>query len=139
MLAVYACATTQINTEPVFPNIEGQWSGTSVASCMAFRTPSGRCNAQQKITFNVVKTASVLKGQYSCAYGNMACRNGNDSGRIDAVTTENDFTLIRVQLSDGTSCLYRGVFEKAHVRGVYTCYGGAGVIEQGSWRAARDY
>ncbi len=121
-------------------DVEGQWSGTSVASCIAFQTPSGRCNAQQKVTFDFVRIGSAIKGSYSCAYGNMVCRNGNDSGRIDEVNaSETDFTLIRVQLPDGTSCFYKGVFDKSQVKGLYSCYGGAAIIEQGSWRASRDF
>ncbi len=70
----------------------------------------------------------------------MVCRNANDSGKIESVTAAGgDLTLIRVQLSDGTSCLYRGVFESTQVKGLYSCYGGAAIIEQGSWRAARDF
>src|ERR1700730_4587484 len=89
LMCVQACAsvTDQSQTASVPADIGGQWSGTSVASCIPFQTASG-----------------------------------------------SDSTLIRVQLSDGTSCLFKGIFEKAEVKGVYSCYGGAAVIEQGSWR-----
>lgn len=142
LICVQACvsATDQSQTAPVSADIGGQWSGVSVASCIPFQTPSGRCNAQQKVTFDLTKNDSGWSGSYSCAYGNMVCRNGNDLGQIASVTSSGgDFTLIRVQLSDGTSCLFRGIFEKAKVNGVYSCYGGAAVIEQGSWRASRVF
>jgi|SRR5208282_481270 len=142
LISVQACAPVghQSQTVPVAADIGGQWSGISVASCIPFQTPSGRCNAQQKMTFAFVKNESQWSGSYSCAYGNMICRNGNESGQVASVTASGrDFTLIRVQLSDGTSCLFKGIFERAKVNGVYSCYGGAAVIEQGSWRASRDF
>jgi hypothetical protein len=142
LICVQACAsvTDQSQTASVPADIGGQWSGTSVASCIPFQTPAGRCNAQQKVTFTITKSESGWSGSYSCAYGNMVCRNGNDSGQVASVTASgSDSTLIRVQLSDGTSCLFKGIFEKAEVKGVYSCYGGAAVIEQGSWRASRDF
>ncbi len=142
LICAQACAsvTDQSQTASVPADIGGQWSGISVASCIPFQTPSGRCNAQQKVTFAFTKGESTWSGSYSCAYGNMVCRNGNESGQVASVTASgSDFTLIRVQLSDGTSCLFKGIFEKAEVKGVYSCYGGAAVIEQGSWRATRDF
>jgi hypothetical protein len=142
LISIQACTSVsdQSQTAPVTAEIGGQWSGISVASCIPFQTPSGRCNAQQKVTFSFVKNESGWSGSYSCAYGNMVCRNGNDLGQVASVTTSGtDFTLIRVQLSDGTSCLYKGIFQKTKVNGVYSCYGGAAVIEQGSWRASRDF
>ena len=142
LISAQACGsiTDQAQTAPVPADIGGQWSGISVASCIPFQTPSGRCNAQQKVTFTFTKNESGLSGSYACAYGNMVCRNGNDSGQVASVTASgSDYTLIRVQLSDGTSCLFKGIFEKAEVKGVYSCYGGAAVIEQGSWRASRDF
>ena len=139
--SVQACASgTQPASIPVSANVGGWWSGTSIASCMAFQTPAGRCNAQQKITFDLIQKESGFAGSYSCAYGNMVCRNGNNKGRIESVTTlGTDFTLLRVQLPDGTSCTFKGVFQESQVSGGYTCYGGAAIIEQGSWRASRDY
>jgi hypothetical protein len=142
LIGVQACssATDQSQTAPVPADIGGQWSGISVASCIPFQTPSGRCNAQQKVIFAFIKNESGWSGSYSCAYGNMVCRNGNESGKVVLVSAAgSDFTLIRVQLSDGTSCLFKGNFEKTKVNGVYSCYGGAAVIERGSWRASRDF
>jgi len=139
-LSVQACASaTQPASIPVSANVGGRWSGTSVASCMTFQTPAGRCNAQQKITFDLIQRESGFTGAYTCAYGNMVCRNGNNKGRIESVTTSGtDTTLLRVQLPDGTSCMFKGVFQESQVNGGYTCYGGASIIEQGSWRASRD-
>ena len=142
LISIQACTSVndQAQTPRVTADIGGQWSGISVASCIPFQTPSGRCNAQQKVTFSFVQNESGWSGSYSCAYGNMVCRNGNDLGQVASVTSSgSDFTLIRVQLSDGTSCLFKGIFQKTKVNGVYSCYGGAAVIEQGSWRASRDF
>jgi len=140
LLSVHACASaTQPASIPVSADVGGRWLGTSTASCMAFQTAPGRCNAQQKITFDLFQRDSGFTGAYSCAYGNMVCRNGNNKGRIESVTTSGtDTTLLRVQLPDGTSCIFKGIFQESEVNGGYTCYGGASIIEQGSWRASRD-
>ena len=64
LISVQACAsaTDQSQTVPVTEDIGGQWSGISVASCIPFQTPSGRCNAQQKVTFSFVKNRIRLVG-----------------------------------------------------------------------------
>ena len=137
-----ACTPLQSSPQSaLFPaGIEGLWSGTSVASCERFMTEFGRCNAQQKITFNIVRNDSKYVGTYSCAYGSMVCRNGNDLGKIVGVTlTGSDLTRLRVELPDGSSCLFSGIFQKEEVGGTYQCYGGAAIIEQGSWRASRQF
>jgi hypothetical protein len=146
-LALICCqfqACTRLQSSPqsaLFPaGIEGLWSGTSVASCEKLMTEFGRCNAQQKITFNIVRNDSKYVGTYSCAYGNMVCRNGNDLGKIVGVTmTGSDLTRLRVELPDGSSCLFSGTFQKEKVIGTYQCYGGASIIEQGSWQASRQF
>src|ERR1700682_4147542 len=79
-----ACTTLQSSTQSaqVPTQIAGLWSGTSIASCERLTTESGRCNAQQNITLNIVRIDSGLAGTYTCAYANMDCRNGNDLGKI---------------------------------------------------------
>ena len=139
---VQACSSSQSFSQsaPVPAGVEGLWSGTSLASCERLTTEFGRCNAQQKITFNIVRSNSKQGGTYSCEYGNMVCRNGNDLGKIVGLTmTGSDLTRLRVELPDGSSCLFSGIFQKVEVRGIYQCYGGASIIEQGSWRASRQF
>jgi hypothetical protein len=135
--AALGCFQTQSQTMNINTSILGIWSGTSTASCTFPYTRPGRCNAQQKITLLIIKKTNGYGGQYSCAYGNMVCRNANESGQIVAVTSPGgSLEQIRVELPDGTSCLYTGGFQTHQVKGTYACYGGASIIEQGYWQAS---
>jgi hypothetical protein len=140
-LLCFGCAWPGTNRAPMISDtkIAGIWSGNSVASCSRLYTRSNRCNAEQKITLWIVGSKSGLAGHYSCSYGNSVCRDGNEFGQIVAVTKTSDLTRIRVELPDGTSCLYSGIFQATAVRGAYECFAGAGVIEQGSWSASRQF
>ena len=138
MSILLSCASaSHSGAVPGISEIAGTWAGSSVASCIPFLTRKGRCNAQQFITLDLFEGPTGGAGKYSCAYGNMMCLNANNSGKVVAITKSDDLTNIRVELPDGTSCLFSGVFQGNEVSGSYQCYGGGGIIEKGRWSAAR--
>jgi hypothetical protein len=117
--------------------VVGVWNGLTLANCST--SPSNRCNAQQKVTLTMIETDKGLRGYYRCAYGTLNCYNMNETGKIvDAKLSGAQFTA-RVQMPDGTSCLYTGRTAGNDVNGGYTCYGGGSLIESGSWQGHRSY
>jgi len=135
-----ACAsvTDQSQLPSVPADVGGQWSVSPSPHVFRFRLPPQMYAQQSDVRLypgriNMVGLLLVCVREYGCrkAMKNLAKLLVTASGAT--------LQLIRVQLSDGTSCLFKGIFEKAEVKGVYSCYGGAAVIEQGSWRATRDF
>jgi hypothetical protein len=61
--------------------VTGVWQGKSTARC-APTSERTRCGAVNDITFTLVQRGSEVTGSYKCAYGNMNCRNMNNTGRI---------------------------------------------------------
>ena len=43
----------------------------------------------------------------------------------------------RVEMTDGSSCVFNGTFQTESVVGGYACYQGGGLLEEGGWKAAR--
>jgi hypothetical protein len=82
---------------------------------------------------------SKITGYYRCATGNMICRNNNDTGKISSGSVIGQNLRLRVSMPDGSSCLFNGVVAEAGVMGGYHCYQGAGLVDQGTWRASRSY
>jgi hypothetical protein len=118
--------------------ITGVWQGTTLASCP--QSIPNRCNAQQKVTITLLQgNDSKLTGKYTCSYGNMDCYHMNDRGKVVDVATNGKRMNIRVQMPDGTSCIFTGLDENQSVNGGYSCYNGGRQIEQGTWRARRSY
>jgi len=118
-------------------SVVGVWNGLTLANCST--SPSDRCNAQQKITLTMIETDQGLRGFYRCAYGTLNCYNMNETGKIvDAKLSGAQFTA-RVQMPDGTSCIYTGRTAGNGVIGGYSCYGGGALIESGSWKGQRSY
>jgi hypothetical protein len=122
------------------PGASGLWSGTTrVTPPCAFS--SGRCNAVNNITFTLRQKGDRIKGKFTCAYGNLNCRNGGAdstgkvvSGRISG----NDIRLSVVVPADVSNCYYNGAFTSANaIRGGYSCYEGGELLEEGMWQATR--
>jgi hypothetical protein len=129
-------APTQVQPGKV-GSVVGVWNGLTLANCST--SPSDRCNAQQKITLTMIETDQGLRGYYRCAYGTLNCYNMNETGKIvDATLSGAQFTA-RVQMPDGTSCVYTGRTAGNGVNGGYSCYGGGALIESGSWKGQRAY
>ena len=115
----------------------GVWQGLTLANCST--SPENRCNAQQKITLTMIEGDSGLTGYYRCAYGTMNCYNMNETGKIVSATLNGGQMTARVAMPDGTSCIYTGRTSGNDINGGYSCYGGGGQIESGSWRGQRSY
>ena len=101
-----------------------------------------RCNAVQKITFQIFQNGSELSGHYVCAFGNMVCRDTNTTGKIADGTARHRGIALRVMLPDGSSCLYNGRLAQHSrnvMQGTYFCMQGGGYLEQGSFRIQRSY
>jgi hypothetical protein len=117
--------------------VVGVWQGLSLANCST--SPENRCNAQQKITLTFLEGDSGLTGYYRCAYGTMNCYNMNETGKIVSATLNGGQMTARVAMPDGTSCIYTGRTSGNDITGGYSCYGGGGQIESGSWKGQRSY
>ena len=97
----------------------------------------GRCNAVERISFSLFQDGSKLTGVYRCSPGTMVCQNMNDGGQVVASTMEGSLGRIRVELPDGSTCMFNGNFQTESVVGGFGCYQGGGLLEQGSWKATR--
>jgi hypothetical protein len=87
----------------------------------------------------MIETDKGLRGYYRCAYGNLNCYNMNETGKIVDATLSGAQLTARVQMPDGTSCVYTGRTAGNGVNGGYTCYAGGSLIESGSWQGHRSY
>jgi len=118
-------------------NVTGNWQGTSVTACGVMLLEQGRCNAVERISFSLFQDGSKLTGVYRCSPGTMVCQNMNEGGPVVASTLEGSLGRIRVELPDGSSCMFNGNFKTESVVGGFGCYQGGGLLEQGSWQATR--
>ncbi|MGO9059984.1 MAG: hypothetical protein ACLQU2_21780 [Candidatus Binataceae bacterium] len=114
--------------------MNGYWAGTTrVTPPCAFS--SGRCNAVNKITFRFAQHGGRIKGKYTCAYGNLICRNGgaDDTGKIvSGRIAGNEIRLSVVVPSDVSNCYYNGrLTSPTTIHGAYTCYQGGELLEEG--------
>ena len=127
--------------EQVTPNKVGStvgvWEGLSLANCSI--SAANRCNAQEKITLTLIQGDSRIGGFYKCAYSTMDCLGQNDTGKIVDAALNGPLLMTRVQMPDGTSCVYNGRIADNKINGGYSCYGGGALIEGGSWRGQRSY
>ncbi len=84
--AVFTLVAIHASAGPCYAqqaDVSGNWSGTTrVTPPCGFS--SGRCNAVNNITFALKFKGDRLKGKYTCAYGNLNCRNGgsDNTGKI---------------------------------------------------------
>lgn len=117
--------------------VVGVYEGTSLASCNV--SLPNRCNAQQIIRITLVQEDSGLKGNYRCSYGTMNCYNMNETGKVVKASVNGNQMTARVQMPDGTSCVYTARMNGESFSGGYSCYGGGTMIEAGSWKGRRLY
>jgi hypothetical protein len=120
------------------PGFTGLWEGTSTANCMPLQ-PVRRCNAVVKITLQMFQQGSTLTGHYTCAPGNMVCRDSNTTGTIADGKVLPGGIGIRVMMPDGSSCLFNGRPVQNQLTGSYFCMQGGGYIEQGRFQIERSY
>jgi hypothetical protein len=118
-------------------NVTGLWSGSTRVTPCAFS--SGRCNAVNNITLILKQQGDRIKGKYTCAYGNLNCRNGgaDDTGEIvSGRISGNEIRLSVVIPADVSNCYYNGrLASPTTIRGGYSCYQGGGLLEEGMWDA----
>jgi hypothetical protein len=150
-LACCGCAGQTTETaynppaHPVVPTIStpnsdivGVYQGTTRAYCLHV-TP-GRCNAVQEVTITLTEDAdSKIRGSYRCAYGNKVCYHLNETGKVVDASINGARLSARVMMPDGSSCLFSGFNNEGNINGGYSCYQGGSLIEQGIWRAKKEY
>jgi hypothetical protein len=136
--ALSACAVAAYAQESKqeSPGVTGVWTGKSSARC-AMTSDRTRCGAVNDITFTMVQRGSKVTGSYKCAYGNMNCRNMNNTGEITDGTMEKTLLTLRVMMPDGSSCRFSGQPSGDSIKGGYSCKG-APRGEQGTWEARRS-
>ena len=126
----------------------GLWEGISTSACVPMQPDASRCNAVQKITFQLFQKGTKLTGHYTCAIGNMVCRNSNTTGTVVNGKVRASAVDWRVILPDGSSCLFNGRPSRnnsqgnAAVRrltGAYFCMQGGGYVDKGSYQVERSY
>ena len=81
-------------------------------------------------------------GRYTCAAENMSCRQGgaDNSGNITAGSVSGNRINLAVKLpADRSDCYYSGATTSpAQANGIYVCYWGGRMIEEGVWTLARQ-
>lgn len=101
---------------------------------------SGRCQAVNIVNFSLYQRGSQLSGKYNCSYGSFECRHGGADS--DGYVHWGDMRGSEVRLdvllpSDLSSCLYNGDVAGDKIAGMYRCYAGGALIEQGTWRMSK--
>lgn len=120
--------------------VGGLWTGTTRVMPCDFAVV--RCNAVNNVSFSLTQFGSQLVGNYACAAGNMACRHGGaaNAGRIAAGSISGNQINLAVKVpSDLSDCYYNGkATSSAQADGVYVCYKGGRMIEEGVWNVTRQ-
>lgn len=120
--------------------VTGVWQGESRANCnIVMMADVTRCGAVNAITFTLLQDKANVSGYYRCAYGNMNCRNMNETGRIATGKMSTKLLRMRVMMPDGSDCLFNGWPRGDAMRGSYSCLQGGGLVEQGLWNARRSF
>jgi hypothetical protein len=132
---------TPMQVQPGKPgSTVGVWEGLSLANCNT--SAANRCNAQNKISITLLQGDSGLRGFYTCGYSTMDCLGQNETGKVIEASLNGGQITARVEMPDGTSCIYTGRTVGAggnSITGGYSCYGGGALIESGSWQGRRSY
>ena len=120
-------------------DVTGVWRGESSAECAAFIQDPARCGAVNDITFTLMQEDEKVRGLYKCGYGNMNCRNENQTGKVALGTMGTGLLQMRVMMPDGSDCIFNGRPRGDSMNGSYLCLQGGGLVERGIWRARRSY
>jgi len=127
---------------PAIPtaDVGGLWTGTiRVSPC---ELSGERCNAVNNVTFTLSQYGSQITGSYACAAGNAECRLGgaDNAGKITSGSVSGDRINVAVKLpADKSDCYYSGAATSpAQANGIYVCYRGGRMIEEGVWSLARQ-
>jgi hypothetical protein len=137
LAAILSCAGVCYAQET---NVAGYWSGTTRVMPCTF-SPQGRCNAVNNITFTFTQRGGRIRGKFTCAYGNLNCRNGgsDDTGKIVSGRISGKEIRLSVLIpADVSNCYYVGrLTSDAAIHGTYSCYQGGGLREEGIWDVTR--
>lgn len=141
-LAMQGCAEAPPISRLPPADVMGQWEGESlVTDCNRGPTMSeSRCLAENHITLSLLQDGTRLSGAYRCAFGNEICRNGgaDDAGDISLGFVRGDNVYVTVEIKgDGSTCRFNGRARGALLSGVYQCFQGGGIVEQGVWKTTR--
>jgi hypothetical protein len=121
-------------------DIGGLWAGTAQVTPCALA--ADRCNGVNNVTFTLTQYGSQVIGRYTCATENMSCRQGgaDNSGDITAGSVSGNRINLAVKLhADMSDCYYNGATTSpAQANGIYMCYLGGRMIEEGQWSLARQ-
>ncbi len=120
-------------------DVTGLWKGQSWAECSTFTFDPSRCGAVNDITFTLLQKDASVSGFYKCGYGNVDCRNQNETGKVARGTMGQSLLKMRVMMPDGSDCLFNGQPKGDAIEGGYFCLQGGGMVERGMWRARRNY
>jgi hypothetical protein len=120
-------------------DVTGLWRGKSSAECSMLIPDETRCGAVNDITLTLLQQGAEVRGFYKCGYGNMDCRNGNETGKVALGTMGVGLLQMRVMMPDGSDCIFNGRPRSDAIEGSYLCLQGGGLIERGIWRARRSY
>jgi len=134
---IQGCSAASFQRPKPALDITGKWQGVSVTACGVMLLELARCNARERITFTLFQDGSDISGVYTCAYGTMICQDLNDRGKVVSSSINGSLARLRVEMPDGSSCMFNGTFQTESVVGGFACYQGGGLLEQGSWQAAR--
>jgi len=134
---IQSCSAASFQQPKPALDITGKWQGISITSCGVMLLELARCNARERITFTLFQEGSDVSGVYTCTYGTMICQNLNQNGKVVSSSINGSLARLRVEMPDGSSCMFNGTFQSESVVGGYACYQGGGLLEQGSWQAAR--
>jgi len=120
-------------------DISGLWEGTSLATCGVFVGDQNRCGAVNKVAFTFLQSGDVISGHYACSFGNQDCRNLDESGKIADGRMKSTLLTLRVEMQDGSDCMFSGQPKGDAIEGGYSCLQGGGLLEQGYWNVRRSY
>jgi hypothetical protein len=139
IVLVFTCLAIQVSAGRAYAkgtSVAGSadiWAGTTRVTPCTFST--GRCNAVNKITFSFVPKENQIKGKFTCAYGNLNCRNGgaDDTGKIVSGRVSGHLIRFSVMIpADVSHCYYNGkLTSSTAIHGAYACYQGGALLEQG--------
>jgi hypothetical protein len=143
LLAVTAGSAVAAPTDKPAIDLSGVWQGEiRVLPCApGMPAESGRCDAVNRITFDLHQSgSSLVTGDYRCAIGTAVCRSENTTVQgklIDGSVNGRNVTLRVLLPGDLSSCLYNGMDSASQIGGSYRCYQGGGLVETGQWQVQR--
>lgn len=139
IVLVFTCLAIQVSAECSYAKGTSPaggadiWTGTTRVTPCVFS--SGRCNAVNNISFSFAPKGNQIRGRFTCAYGNLNCRNGGADNTGKIVSGRVSGNLIRFSVmvpADVSHCYYNGkLTSSTTIHGAYACYQGGGVLEQG--------